>query len=130
MSPSVGERLLTSKLQILAGAGGRRPGLALGILTGRVSEPTAVADLAAGRPVAADPRLAPPPLLRKHQQRQFAARTVYLSERDLADIEHIMDAGQHTNPRRLTRSAIVRRAVAHLRTSVDATSAKFLLETD
>ena len=37
---------------------------------------------------------------------------------------------QHVEPRRLNRSAVLRRAVEHLRTAVEADPAKFLLEND
>ena len=128
LRPSVGERLLTSKLQILAGAGGRRPGVALSILTGRVSEHMSVEELAAFTPIVSDP----PQLsvMLGHNRRYFAARTVYLSESNLHDIERIIEAWQQTEPRRLTRSAVLRRAVEHLRAAVEADSAKILLEND
>ena len=128
LRPGVGERLLTSKLEILAGAGGRRPGVALSILTGRVSEHMSLEELAAFTPIVSlPPQLS---VMLSHNRRHFAARTVYLSESNLLDIEHIIEAWQQTEPRRLTRSAVLRRAVEHLRAAVEADSAKILLEND
>jgi hypothetical protein len=74
--------------------------------------------------------LPPVALMLNRNRRHFAARTVYLSESHLHDIEYIMEAWQQIEPRRLTRSAVLRRAVEHLRTAVEADSAKFLLEND
>jgi hypothetical protein len=124
----VGEGLLTSKLQILAGTGGRRPAVALSILTGRVSEHISLEELAALTPVSS--LLAPAVLLLSQNRRHFAARTVYLSESNVHDIEYIIEAWQQIEPRRLTRSAVLRRAVEHLRAAVEADPAKFLLEND
>jgi hypothetical protein len=110
----VGERLLTSKLQILNGTGNRRPGMALSLLTGRVVEAT--------EPVEPTPLRA----TRAH----LLARTVYLTESHVRDLEAIIEAWQPRQARRLTRSAVLRRAVEHLRSDVDADPAKFLLESD
>jgi hypothetical protein len=56
---------------------------------------------------------------------------VYLSDRDLRDVDRIIEAWQQVEPRRLTRSAIVRRAVEHLRAAVEADLApKSMLEND
>lgn len=113
---SVGERLLASKLQILNGSGSRRPSIALNILTGRSGDVSAasehlsvVADLEP-RSIAAPHRLA----------RQFSARTVYLSDAHLSSIDHIIAAWQQVEPSRLTRSAVLRKAVEHLREHVEA----------
>jgi hypothetical protein len=113
---SVGERLLASKLQILNGSGSRRPSMALNILTGRsgdVSAPpehlSVVADLEP-RSIAAPHRLV----------RQFSARTVYLSDAHLSDIDRIIAAWQQVEPSRLTRSAVLRKAVELLREHVEA----------
>jgi len=117
LRPAVGERLLTTKLQILSGVGTRRPSLALSILTGRVASTDAVDALH-------DPlKLVPVP-------QQLHARTVYLAERHLHDIDRIIQAWQLAEPRRLTRSAVLRRAVEHLRSAVDADPAKSLLENE
>ena len=131
LSPGVGERLLTSKLQILSGTGSRRPSIALSILTGRVPErqPTPerqaiVEDLS----VIGD--VEPLSVTSHRAVRQFAARTVYLSAGHLADIDRIIAAWQQVQPRRLTRSAVLRRAVEHLRVAVEADPAKSLLENE
>jgi hypothetical protein len=115
LRPAVGERLLTTKLQILSGLGARRPSLALGMLTGRIADSSSI------EPVAFRPGHAP---------RRFAARTVYLSERHVHDIDRIIQAWQQVEPRRLTRSAVLRRAVEHLRSAVEADPAKLMLEND
>lgn len=108
----VGERLLTSKLQILTGAGNRRPSAALSILTGRI-------DGAAGLPQ-------PVAIQTDRMHHKYAARTVYLSEANLHDIDHIIDAWQRLEPHHITRSAVLRRAVEHLRVAVEADPAKSL----
>jgi hypothetical protein len=125
LRPGVGERLLASKLQILSGTGNRRPSVALSILTGRLAE--APADPIA--PVEHEPAYAPPlAIVSTPVRRRFAARTVYLSETHLHDIDRIIEAWQQVSPepRRLTRSAVLRRAVEHLRAAVEADPAKFL----
>ena len=109
---SVGERLLASKLQILNGTGSKRPSMALSILTGATPEfvlPAGTATVKHGR--------------------QYLARTVYLAERHLNDIDRIIDAWEHTGSRRLNRSAVLRRAVEQLRTLVEAQS-PLLLENE
>ena len=113
----VGERLLSSKLQILSGTGNRRPSIALSILTGRVAEQLSVLDevYAADSDVDAQPAPRRPRLL---------ARTVYLTESHLRDIEAIIEAWQPDQSRRLTRSAILRRAIEDLRSAVEADPAK------
>jgi hypothetical protein len=130
MRPNVGERLLTSKLEILSGAGSRRPSLALSILTGRVAEEVAtrerfepVDDLEAG------PQIEPiRAITLPHRGRRFSAHTVYLSQRNLNDVERIMAAWQRVKPSHLTRSAVVRRALEYLRAEIEADPAKNLLE--
>jgi hypothetical protein len=129
----VGERLLTSKLQILSGTGNRRPGMALSLLTGRMAEQLALLDttyaadpLPEPEPEPVEPSVTPVRPERKH----LLARTVYLTESHLRDIEAIIEAWQPGQSRRLTRSAVLRRAVEHLRTAVDTDPAKFLLESD
>jgi hypothetical protein len=129
LSPGVGERLLTSKLQILSGTGNRRPSTALSIVSGRLPEhqrPLAVAE--PPRSVIGD--VEPVSVTAHRAPRQFAARTVYLSAAHLADIDRIIEAWQQVQPRRLTRSAVLRRAVEHLRDAVEADPAKSLLEND
>ena len=124
---SVGERLLTSKLQILSGTGSRRPSVALSILTGRVAD-----NLQVGEHLSVIDDVAPVSLTAHRLPRQFAARTVYLSQGHLADIDRIIEVltRQQVAPRRLTRSAVLRRAVEHLRVVIEADPAKFLLEND
>ena len=110
----VGERLLTSKLQILTRSGPRRPSTALSILTGRTSEHALLLEEI------------------HRSRRRYAARTVYLSERHLRDIERIIEvlSRHQSEPRRLTRSAVLRKAVEHLRVAVEAEPAKSMLEND
>src|SRR5919199_6529196 len=128
----VGEVLLSSKLQILNGTGNRRPSIALSILTGRVAEQLSILEnFYAGDPVVAtDAVETPVAIVLPRPQRQYAAHTVYLSEAHLRDIDHIIDAWQPAATRRLTRSAVLRRAVEHLRTAVLEDAAKFMLEND
>ena len=119
LRPGVGEQLLMSKLQILAGIGSRRPSLALNILTGNVED----SDSSASSTLT---------LVKHHHHagRQYAARTVYLSEAHLRDIERIIAAWQQIEPRRVTRSAVLRRAVEHLHAAVEANPAKSLRENE
>jgi hypothetical protein len=98
----LGERLLASKLQILNGTGSRRPSAALTLLTGGAAEMRAVAEGPA------------------RGERQFAPRTVYLAERHVRDIDQIIDAWEQVESRRLNRSAVLRRAIEHLRTIVES----------
>ena len=126
----VGERLLTSKLQILNGTGNRRPSIALSILTGRVAEQLSILEsFYAEDPAVAD---APPPEpvvpMVQPARPHLLARTVYLTESHMRDIEAIIDAWQPTAPRRLTRSAVLRRAIEHLRCTIDADPANSMLE--
>ncbi len=79
LRPAVGERLLTTKLQILSGVGTRRPSLALSILTGRVAHTEGLD--APHEPL----KLVPVP-------QRMHARTVYLAERHLRDIDRIIQA--------------------------------------
>ncbi len=134
----VGERLLTSKLQILNGTGNRRPSMALSILTGRVAEQLSILesffpeDPAFTEEVSEPARGESAPFMRLVQpaRPQLVARTVYLNESHMRDIEAIMDAWQAASPRRLTRSAVLRRAIEHLRTAVEADPANSLLESE
>jgi len=132
----VGERLLTSKLQILSGAGNRRPGVALSILTGRVADQLSQLDdfyasaalQETVEPVEpeAEPIVLPMPVVPARPQ--LLARTVYLTDAHLRDIEAIIQAWQPGRTRRLTRSAVLRRAIEHLRTVVEADPDNCLLE--
>ena len=65
-----------------------------------------------------------------HRSRHYSARTVYLSEHHLGDVDRIADAWQSIEPRRLSRSAVVRRAVDYLYAAVEADPAKFMLENE
>ncbi len=131
----VGERMLTSKLQVLNGTANRRTSLALRMLTGRVIEPlTLVPDIETLFHIREDEPVKPPPVIlavADHRHvRHFAARTVYLSERHLRDIDHIIKTWQRADSKRLTRSAVLRRAIEHLRDAVEADPAKCTLEND
>ena len=132
MSRPVGEILLTSKLRILNGNGHRRPSLALSILTGRVGEELSIVEdfYAPDQAIATEAVAVPMAMVVRRPQRQFAAHTVYLSEAHLEDLDQIIEALQQVAPRRLTRSAVMRRAVEYLRTAVQDDPAKFMLEND
>lgn len=120
-----GERLLSAKLEILNGSGSRRPSIALSILTGRVDQLSIPADrfvAHSSRPVARSLTVVQP------TRPRLLPRTVYLTESHLRDIEAIIDAWQPVESRRLTRSAVVRRALEHLRVAVAADPATSLLE--
>ena len=125
----VGERLLTTKLLILNGTGGRPPNIALSMLTGSIAvQRLVVADLL-------DIEILTQPIVMPiatsfHRCRHFSARTVYLSEHHLSDVDRIADAWQSIEPRRLSRSAIVRRAVEYLYAAVEADPAKSMLENE
>ena len=102
--PGAGERLLAAKLRLLSGTSDRRTSAALSVLTGgRVELPRSAAPA-------------------RHRRRQFAARTVYLSERHLHDIDHIIEALQNEQPQRWNRSAVLRHAVEQLRATVETQS--------
>ncbi len=132
MSRPVGEILLTSKLRILNGNGHRRPSLALSILTGRVGEEVSILEgfYAPDQPIATEADNVSMAMVVRRPHRQFAAHTVYLSEAHLEDLDQIIQALQQVAPRRLTRSAVMRRAVEYLRTAVQDDPAKFMLEND
>jgi hypothetical protein len=121
----VGERLLTTKLLILNGTGGRQPNVALSMLTGSIAvQRLAVDDLLDAE------ILAQPVSTLFQRSRHFSARTVYLSEKHLSDVDRIADAWQSIEPRRLSRSAVVRRAVEYLYAAVEADPAKSMLENE
>jgi hypothetical protein len=132
MSRPVGEILLTSKLRILNGNGHRRPSLALSILTGRVGEEVSILEgfYAPDQAIATEPDDVAMAMVVRRPHRQFAAHTVYLSEAHLEDLDQIIQALQQVAPRRLNRSAVMRRAVEYLRTAVQDDPAKFMLEND
>jgi hypothetical protein len=133
LRPGVGERLLTSKLQILSGTGNRRPGIALSVLTGRVAEHLSLLDgVERIDDVYSGQSMEPVVVMTigGGARRRYAAHTVYLSEPNMRDVDRIIEAWQQVEPRRLTRSAVVRRAVEHLRAAVEADPAKFMLEND
>jgi hypothetical protein len=120
----VGERLLGSKLQILSGTGNRRPSIALSILTGRVAEQLSILEnFYASDPAltdAADETPLVAPVAVKSSRPHLLARTVYLTESHMRDIDAIIEAWQPIQSRRLTRSAVLRRAIEHLRGAVEA----------
>ena len=128
----VGERMLTSKLQVLNGTANRRTSLALRMLTGRIIEPLAlVPDVETLFNLGDDEPVQTPVLLAAHRHgRHYAARTVYLSERHLRDVDRIIETWQQVDSKRLTRSAVLRRAIEHLRDAVEADPAKCTLEND
>jgi hypothetical protein len=128
-------RILASKLQVLAGTGGRRPSLALRILTGGVPEsraagetdgpgarPPGRAGSAVNRPQLRALPSPTPQAVSPGAPRQPVARTVYLLDRHLRDLEAVADAWELATggSKRLSRSAIVRQAIARLRAAVDA----------
>jgi hypothetical protein len=126
----VGERLLTTKLLILNGTGSRPPNMALSMLTGSIAvQRLMVADLFDVELLAAEP-IVLIPMIPFHRSRHYAARTVYLSERHLSDVDRIADAWQALEPRRVSRSAVVRRAVEFLNAAVEADPAKSMLENE
>jgi hypothetical protein len=96
--------------------------LALGILTGRVPEPSPE-QFDSGSVRASGPllRLLPPP--RVQPSRRYLRRSVHLAARHLADLDAIIDTWQAAGTKRLSRSAVVRRAIEHLRASVETSSA-------
>jgi hypothetical protein len=135
----VGERLLTTKLLILNGTDSRPRNIALSMLTGSMAvQRLVVADLLdmdlGAEPIMAnllDVELrAEPAVIPFHRSRHYSARTVYLSEQHLSDVDRIADAWQLIDPRRLSRSAVVRRAVDYLHAAVEADPAKFMLENE
>jgi hypothetical protein len=128
----VGERMLTSKLQVLNGTANRRTSLALRMLTGRIIEPlTLVPDVETLFNIGEGEAVKAPVLLADHRHgRHYAARTVYLSERHLRDVDRIIETWQQVDSKRLTRSAVLRRAIEHLRDAVEADPAKCTLEND
>jgi hypothetical protein len=111
LNQGAGEQLLAVKLQILNGTGVRRPSSALAVLTGAAPAPLEPA-------VAVD-----------EPSTRAARRTVYLSERHLRDIDLIIGAWQENEPRRLNRSAVLRRAIEHLRTLVESETDQCLRRT-
>jgi hypothetical protein len=125
LRPGVGERLLTTKLLILSGTGTHKPNIALSMLTGSMAvQRLFVADMVDVE------ILAEPISIQFHRSRHYAARTVYLSESHLGNVDQIADAWQLIEPRRLSRSAVVRRAVEYLYAAVEADPAKSMLENE
>jgi hypothetical protein len=126
---SVGERLLTAKLQILNGSGTRRPNFALGLLTGRSEHLSLITS-----PTLDDEANDSPDLGSRAVQNmscgRYTARTVYLSERHVHDVDQLIRAWQQVGSRRLTRSAVLRRAIEHVRAAVEAEPAKSKLENE
>src|SRR5205823_1357573 len=128
---NVGQTLLNSKLQILKGTSSRRPSIALSILTGRMAEQLSILEnFYAADPVVVLPVsvVQPVQVISAPARPHYMPRTVYLSEKHLSDIDSVIEAWSQVEPKRLTRSAVLRRAVEFLRTSVEADPAKSLLE--
>ena len=131
---NVGERLLSSKLQILTGTGARRPSVALSILTGRVAEQLSILE----NFYAEDPALieetppAPAETIEEKARPVYQARTVYLSDQHMSDIDSMIEllSRSHSESRRVTRSAVLRRAVEHLRIAVETDPAKTFFESE
>jgi hypothetical protein len=131
---NVGETLLSTKLQILSGTGNRRPSIALSILTGRVVEQLSILEsfYAADPAVTQVPTGASVEQIELRARPHFVPRTVYLSEKHLTDIEAVVDvlARYQIEPKHLTRSAVLRRAVEFMRNAIEADPAKFVLENE
>src|SRR5713226_3605611 len=91
--------MLTSKLQVLNGTANRRTSLALRMLTGRIIEPLSlVADVETLFSIGEDEPLKLPVLLAAHRHgRHYAARTVYLSECHLRDVDRIIETWQQVD---------------------------------
>ena len=125
---SVGERLLSTKLQILSGTGNRRPSFALSILTGRVAEQLSILE----NFYAADPVVSTlaAEVLEQPARPTYLARTVYLSEQHLRDVDSLIDtiSRRQPEPKRLNRSAVLRRAIEFLHSAAEADPA--LLENE
>jgi hypothetical protein len=129
----VGERMLMSKLQILNGTTTRRTSLALSMLTGRIVDPMFFISDAEQMFIMGEggTPFQPPVVLTLHPHvKHYSPRTVYLSERHLRDVDQIIEAWQQEDSKRLTRSAVVRRAIEFLRDAVEADPAKCTLEND
>ena len=127
---NVGETLLSSKLQILNGSGNRRPSAALSILTGRVAAQLSILETFYPEdPVVLHPAAEPVvETLVERSRPQYTARTVYLTETHLRDIDFIVEAftRSHQQPesKRVTRSAVVRHALEQLRAALEADPAE------
>jgi len=120
LNPGLGERLLAAKLRLLSGSSDRGTSAALSILTGA----TQTTELPARPPLATPTPSRPTPTLLPPARSHYAARTVYLSERHLRAIDRISAAWQQPGQeRRLSRSAVLRRAIEHLLASVEAEAA-------
>lgn len=131
---NVGERLLSAKLQILQGTGARRPSLALSILTGRVAEQLSILENFYAEDPALIEATAPAPVetIDQKSRTNYQARTVYLSDQHLSDIDSMIEllSKQVPEPKRVTRSAVLRRAVEHLRIAVETDPAKSFFESE
>jgi hypothetical protein len=123
--------MLTSKLHILNGTVAHRTSLALSMLTGRIVEPLSLADVEHLYSMSEHEMVVAPVVVAVHRHtKQYAARTVYLSERHLRDVDRIIESWQQDDSRRLTRSAVLRRAIEYLRDAVEADPAQCTLEND
>lgn len=145
VDPNPGQRLLGSALKRLRGTNARRNNLALDILTGRTAasaldEPSAPretsrAQLAAqgGSSIVTSPR----EVAFTHQsavasapRRRGAvmARTVYLSDQDVTDIDFIVRAWRRRANKRVSRSEVLRQAIGNLRAAVELGAAPRVLD--
>jgi hypothetical protein len=134
---NAGETLLGSKLQLLHGTAGRRPtrpSIALSILTGRVAEQLSIIESFYAADPVTQPIAIPSPSDQawRPTRPHLVPRTVYLSHEHLSDITYVIEAAarlpESSGARRLTRSAVLRRAVEYLRAAVEADPAKSLWE--
>jgi hypothetical protein len=94
--------------------------MALDLLTGRTPDDTA---LEPAEPPAPMPEPVPPPKPHVSPRVRFAPRTVYLSEQDLRDLDFIARVWAKNEKRPLSRSHILRKAIASLRHIVEADDA-------
>jgi hypothetical protein len=109
-------QLLRNKLGLLQGSAPRR-NLALDILTGRTpvevtEEPEAPLN---GVDLATEESGSEP----RATQRKVLARTVYLSDEDVRDIEFIIRAWRRRVHKRVSRSEVLRQAIGNLRDAVE-----------
>ena len=112
--------LLAKKLRLLQEPGSRPRSLALDLLTGGGMP---VEETAAGVPATPLPSAARPAARRPASAPAVRARTVYLSDQDLQDLDHIAHRRAGQEHRRISRSRVLREAIAALRSAIDADGA-------
>lgn len=147
VDPNPGQRLLGSALKRLRGTNARRSNLALDILTGRTAasaldEPSAPRDTSrariagqGGSTIGDPPREAAfphPGGVASAPRRRGAvmARTVYLSNQDVNDIDFIVRAWRRRANKRVSRSEVLRQAIGNLRDAVELGAAPRILDRD